>query len=172
MSQVALPPDANDLIDLPQAADLTGKYQQLGHTGGSRQNQNQNEPQAQEASVRKKKKKEIIQLPKMKIIVKSTKTISFDGQYDSNDESESDQDGQNHNSGAQQIKMPSSAKPHLKKSQEVSKPVAVVAEEGPIAIADEEFSSSQDKVSPDEEEEKPPSELSAVREEEDSVAVN
>ena len=90
MSQVALPPDANDLIDLPQAADLTGKYQQLGHTGGSRQNQNRDEPPTQETSVRKKKKKEIIQLPKMKIVVKSTKTISFDGQYDSNDESESD----------------------------------------------------------------------------------
>ena len=32
-----------------------------------------------QTTTRKKKKKEIIQLPKMKIIVKSTKTISFDG---------------------------------------------------------------------------------------------
>lgn len=31
----------------------------------------------------------------MKIVVKSTKTISFDGQYDSGDESESDQEADN-----------------------------------------------------------------------------
>lgn len=42
----------------------------------------------QQNSTRKKKKKEIIILPKMKIIVKSTKTISFDGAPDSDDDCE------------------------------------------------------------------------------------
>jgi len=71
----------------PEAsASLIGKYESVGHTGGSRQptphlNQNTEETK-QVISPKKKgkkfKKKDLHSLPKMKIIVKSTKTISFD----------------------------------------------------------------------------------------------
>jgi hypothetical protein len=64
---------------------LTGKYPVAGHTGGS-QKPEQQQP-AEPSSGKKKKKKEVTAFPKMKIIVKSTKTISFD-EYNEDSESE------------------------------------------------------------------------------------
>lgn len=86
LSQIVIPQSEQELIDLPQAADLTGKYPVAGHTGGSQRPEQLQSPEP--LSSRKKKKKEVTTFPKMKIIVKSTKTISFD-EY--NEDSESDE---------------------------------------------------------------------------------
>ena len=73
----------------PEASgSLSGKYESVGHnghTGGSRlatkrRDLNQRTEEAiQLASLKKKlNRKDLLSYPKMKIIVKSTKTISFD----------------------------------------------------------------------------------------------
>lgn len=74
-----------DALAPEASASLSGKYESIGHTGGSRQatpHLNQSTEEAKQLiSPQKKgklKKKDLLSFPKMKIIVKSTKTISFD----------------------------------------------------------------------------------------------
>jgi hypothetical protein len=107
--------DQDEEAILPQQNfDLTGpKYQQINSAAdlglGGANNGHQSEEKLisgaqgprQFIKKGKGKNKEIRELPKMKIIVKSTKTISFDGQFNSDDHMDEEEESESEKSEQQ-----------------------------------------------------------------------